>query len=97
MASDARERALTASGEPTYWLLATNRDTEHWVCWPERASLSAAVDDARRVAREVDLPEFRQLLGDDQITFLVAEHDPRRLEGEEFVWSWIWGEPMPPG
>jgi hypothetical protein len=96
MVTDTRKRSSRPPGQPSYWLVANNRETDHWLCWPERSSFEAAVTDARRVAWEVDPVEFRTLPGDDDVTLFIDRCYPYDLASEAFVWSWTWGELMPP-
>ena len=95
MVTGTRKRSSRPPGQPIYWLVANNRETDHWLCWPERGSLEATVKDACRVASEVDPVEFRTLLGDDEVTFFIDRCYPYDPGSEAFVWSWTWGEPMP--
>jgi hypothetical protein len=87
-----KQQSSNQSGRRTYWPVATNRDTDHWIVWPwpERTSLSHAIEDVHRMLRKIDPEELRALVGDDEVTFLVDSCYPNDLASSEFVWSCTW-------
>ena len=81
-------------GGAAYWVVATNRDTEHYVCWPVRDSLEAAISDVRATCENIPPDEFERLKKDDEVTFLIARAYPHARE--TFVWAWRWDPAGPP-
>ncbi len=82
------------SGDAAYWVVATNRDTEHYVCWPPRDSLEAAASDVQAACDNIPPKEFARLKKDDDVTFLIARARPYATEA--FVWAWRWDPAGPP-
>jgi hypothetical protein len=83
------------AGKASYWVVATNRETEHYIAWPERESLAEAIGDVHAACKDITPASFTTLLGHDEVTFFIdrAGADSRR---SQFVWAWRWDADGPP-
>jgi hypothetical protein len=75
--------------------VATNRETEHYVAWPERDSCEEAVVDVRDACEAIPPPEFTRLKGTDEVALFVDSSYPR-TGPSEVVWWWTWQPGGPP-
>jgi hypothetical protein len=88
-------RAADAGDAKYYWAVATNRESEHYVLWPERGSCEAAIADIREACEAIPAREFARLKGNDEVTFCVDSSYPYTAS-DKIVWSWTWKPSGPP-
>jgi hypothetical protein len=81
------------AGRKSFWVVAHNESTDHYICGPERPSCDCAVEDVRFMCDWVGSRVFGRLTRHDSVTFHIYQWAPDDPEGHDrFVWSWLWDE-----
>jgi hypothetical protein len=75
----------------SFWVVAHNALTDHYVCGPERRSLSSAVADVQFMCQWVGPRDFARLTKDDSVTFYIERWPQDENDDEDFVGSWGMG------